>query len=55
MEALSQNIIEIFKGFASQEGLEIFISSFTLAKLIEKRFCYVEESFIEPQQVLLRV
>ena len=45
MEALGQNIIEVFKGFASQEGLKIFTSSFTLAKLVEKRFCYVEESF----------
>ncbi len=33
MKALGQNIIEVFKGFASQEGLEIFTSSFTLAKL----------------------
>jgi len=32
MKALGQNIIEVFKGFASQEGLEIFTSSFTLAK-----------------------
>ncbi len=45
MEALGQNIIEVFEGFASQEGLKIFTSSFTLAKLVEKRFCYVEESF----------
>ncbi len=47
MEALGRNIIEVFKGFTSQEGLKIFTSSFTLAKLIEKRFCYVEESFYE--------
>ena len=45
MEALGRNIIEVFKGFASQEGLEIFTSSFTLAKWIEKRFCYVKKSF----------
>ncbi len=45
MKALDQNIIEVFKGFISQEGLKIFISSFTLAKLVEKRFCYMEESF----------
>src|SRR6266542_6631595 len=45
IEVLGQNIIEVFEGFTSQEGLEIFISSFTLAKLVEKRFCYVEESF----------
>ena len=32
MEALGRNINEVFKGFASQEGLEIFTSSFTLAK-----------------------
>ena len=32
MEALGQNMIEVFKGFVSQEGLEIFTSSFTLAK-----------------------
>ncbi len=32
MEALGRNIIEVFEGFASQEGLEIFTSSFTLAK-----------------------
>ncbi len=32
MEALGQNMIEVFEGFASQEGLEIFTSSFTLAK-----------------------
>jgi len=25
-------MIEVFEGFASQEGLEIFTSSFTLAK-----------------------
>ena len=47
MEALGQNMIEVIEGFASQEGLEIFTSSFTLAKLVEKRFCYVEESFHE--------
>ncbi len=47
MEALGRNIIEVFKGFTSQEGLEIFTSSFILAKLVEKRFCYVEESFHE--------
>ncbi len=45
MKALDQNIIEVFKGFASQEGLEIFTSSFTLAKLVEERFCYVEKNF----------
>ena len=45
MEALGRNIIEVFKGFASQEGLEIFTSSFTLAKLVEKRFYYMKESF----------
>ncbi len=45
MEALGQNIIEVFEGFASQEGLEIFTSSFILTKLVEKRFCYVEKSF----------
>ncbi len=27
MEALSQNIIEVFKDFTSQEGLEIFTTS----------------------------
>ena len=27
MEALGQNIIEVFKGFTSQEGLKIFIIS----------------------------
>ena len=27
MEALGRNIIEVFKDFASQEGLEIFITS----------------------------
>ncbi len=27
MEALGQNIIEVFKGFTSQEGLEIFITN----------------------------
>ncbi len=27
MKALGRNIIEVFKGFASQEGLEIFITS----------------------------
>ena len=27
MKALGQNIIEVFKGFASQEGLEIFITN----------------------------
>ena len=48
MKALGQNIIEVFEGFTSQEGLEIFTSSFTLAKLVEKRFYYVKESFIEP-------
>ena len=32
MEALGQNMIEVFEGFASQEGLEIFTSSFILAK-----------------------
>ncbi len=26
MKALNQNIIKIFKGYASQESLEIFIS-----------------------------
>ena len=26
MKALGQNIIEVFEGFASQEGFEIFIS-----------------------------
>ena len=45
MKALGQNIIEVFEGFISQEGLEIFISSFIHAKLVEKGFCYVEESF----------
>ncbi len=45
MKALGWNIIEVFEGFVSKEGLEIFTSSFTLAKLVEKRFCYVEESF----------
>ncbi len=33
MEALGRNIIEVFEDFASQEGLEIFTSSFTLVKL----------------------
>src|SRR6266540_6772316 len=47
MKALGQNIIEVFEDFASQKGLKIFISSFTLIKLVEKRFCYVEESFHE--------
>ncbi len=47
MKALGRNIIEVFEGFASQEGLEIFTSSFTLTKLVEKRFCYIEESFHE--------
>ncbi len=32
MEALGQNIIEVFEGFASQEGLEIFTSDFTFSK-----------------------
>ena len=32
MKALGQNINEVFEGFVSQEGLEIFTSSFTLAK-----------------------
>ena len=45
MEVLSQNIIEVFESFASQEGLEIFTSNFILAKLVEKRFCYIEKSF----------
>ncbi len=27
MEALDRNIIEVFEGFASQEGLEIFTTS----------------------------
>jgi len=46
IEALGQNIIEVLEGFASQEGLEIFTSvSFTLAKLVKKRFYYVKESF----------
>ena len=45
MKVLGRNIIEVFKDFASQEGLEIFISNFTLAKLVEKGFCFVEESF----------
>ncbi len=45
MKALGRNIIEVFEGFASQKGLKIFISSFTLAKLVEKRFCYMKESF----------
>jgi len=27
MKALGQNIIEVFEGFTSQEGLEIFITS----------------------------
>ena len=47
MEALGRNIIEVFKDFASQEGLKIFTSSFTLIKLVKKRFCYVKESFHE--------
>ncbi len=47
MKALGRNIIEVFEGFASQEVLKIFISSFTLVKLVEKRFCYMEESFHE--------
>ncbi len=47
MKVLGQNIIEVFEGFASQEGLKIFTSSFTLAKLVEKRFCYIKESFHE--------
>ncbi len=47
MEALGQNIIEVFENFTSQEGLKIFTSSFTLAKLVEKRFCYVKKSFHE--------
>ncbi len=47
MKALGRNIIEVFKDFISKEGLEIFISSFILAKLVEKRFCYMEESFYE--------
>ncbi len=46
MEVLDQNIIKVLEGFVSQEGLEIFTSvSFILAKLVEKRFYYVEESF----------
>ncbi len=47
MKALGQNIIEVFESFASQEDLEIFTSSFTLAKLVEKRFCYVKKSIHE--------
>ncbi len=47
IEALGRNIIEVFESFTSQEGLKIFTSSFTLAKLVEKRFCYMKESFHE--------
>ncbi len=55
MKALDQNIIEVFKGFTSQEGLEIFTTSkFYTHKLVEKRFYYVKESFMELQQVLSR-
>jgi len=32
IEALGRNMIEVFEDFTSQEGLEIFTSSFTLAK-----------------------
>ncbi len=45
MKALGRNIIEVFEGFASQKGLKIFTSSFTFTKLVEKKFCYMEESF----------
>ena len=33
MEALGRNIIEVLEGFASQEGLEIFISKFYTCKV----------------------
>ncbi len=46
MKALDQNIIEVFKGFVSQEGLKIFITSkFYTHKVSRKEILLREGKF----------
>ncbi len=46
MKALDQNIIEVFEGFASQKGLEIFITSkFYTCKVSREEILLCEEKF----------
>ncbi len=46
MEALGRNIIEVFEGFANQEGLEIFtISKFYICKVSREEILLHEGKF----------
>ena len=47
MKTLGWNIIEVFEGFASQEGLEIFITSkFYTRKVSREEILLREEKFL---------
>ncbi len=46
MKALGRNIIEVFEGFTSQKGLEIFITSkFYTCKVSREEILLREEKF----------
>ncbi len=48
MEVLGQNIIEVFEGFISQEGLKIFIiNKFYTCKVSKEKILLHEEKFHE--------